>query len=68
MKIMIDCTPEELAETIFQLVDCDVEIDDDDDDKRELPNPDELLFAIDLVEGNPTDIRLVRKVYKKQTP
>lgn len=33
MQILIDCTPDELAETIFKIVDCDVEIDDEDDDE-----------------------------------
>lgn len=31
MKITIETTPQELAELIFNLVDCDVEVDDDDD-------------------------------------
>lgn len=32
MKITIETTPQELAELIFNLVDCDVEVDDDDGD------------------------------------
>ena len=33
MKITIDITPAELAELIFALVDCDVEIDDDEEEE-----------------------------------
>ena len=31
MTIKIDATPQEVAELIFELIDCDVEVDDDHD-------------------------------------
>lgn len=37
MKITIDATPAELAELIFALVDCDVEVDDDGEDEDDEP-------------------------------
>lgn len=32
MKITIETTPQELAELIFALVDCDVEVEDEEDE------------------------------------
>ena len=31
MQIMIEATPQEVAELVFELIDCDVEVDDDHD-------------------------------------
>ncbi len=33
MKITIETTPQELAELIFNLVDCDVEVEDDEEEE-----------------------------------
>lgn len=33
MKITIETTPQELAELIFTLVDCDFEVDDDEEEE-----------------------------------
>lgn len=61
MKIMIDATPQELAEFIFELVDCDVEIEDvdcdvpiDGDKRTKLEVATAVIDALNAIVNKPT--------------
>lgn len=64
MKITIETTPQELAELIFALVDCDVEIDDgeDEDDEPEglIDDDDDEKISLDKI-VIPCDRAIVKK-------